>query len=282
MKEHGSHTRNGTKIKRLIEIHFSNLLTRGVEDIQGSEVSLALLAVPQDTTSNRARGALRTVINWAYDGSFIQSRNCVERLPKPRPEKPRQRTASDDEIRKLWLHLIPFHKLLLATRQRLDNAQLMKWDDLDPISREWLNPTTKTGNAHSLIVTQGLVKRLPGRVEGSDAVFNSARGARFSLNQAQQCPRNWAAAAGIKGLTGHDLRKTALSAMADLGDIYTTERVANHAFGKVQKRYILKDYSKDKKELLGKWWTRMGNILHPEGWEAMDEIEREQVIAAVP
>jgi hypothetical protein len=78
MKGRGTHTRNGSKTKRLIEIHFSNLLTRGVEDIQRSEVSLALLAIPQDTTSNRARGALRTIINWAYDGSFIQSRNCVE------------------------------------------------------------------------------------------------------------------------------------------------------------------------------------------------------------
>ena len=44
----------------------------------------------------------------------------------------------------------------------------MNWGDLDPISREWLNPTTKTGKVHSLIVTQGLVKRLSERVEGSD------------------------------------------------------------------------------------------------------------------
>lgn len=253
---------------RILNREFEALMSRGMEDIDPGEIADLLRTIPTIPMRNQVRARFKALVNWAYDEQILQSKHLIERLPKKRKEVPRERLITDAEIRKLWPELHTIHKVLLATGQRQADWVKADWSMIDPITREFINPYTKSGKPNSIILPPEVYKLLPAPVEGSPAVFNSVKGIRYSSRRVGRLFQDAAERAGVDNVTGHDLRGCAFTNMADLGDVFVMERIAAHALPGVQRSYNFKSYSKEKAEMLQKWWVRLGEILYPEdgGW----------------
>jgi integrase len=87
--------------------------------------------------ANRLLSLISKIFAWALDEEIIQASPAV-RLRRPSEEKERERSLTDDEIRKLWPTFTaagyPFGhglKFLLVTGQRRGEVAGMKWSEID-------------------------------------------------------------------------------------------------------------------------------------------------------
>ena len=221
-----------------------------------------------DGCQNRANTAywfLRQFFFWATDEEegedFIQY-NPMFGIKQPYPVHDRERFLSDDEIRWFWVATAeegyPFGtiaRLLLLTGQRRGEIANMARHQIDRASQMLTIPirSTKSRRGHLVPLSDlamdvlNEVPRLPGRIAvfGRDGISppNSANfykaNHRLNRRMRQICRAEVAAAGGdlddaqVEYLTYHDLRRTAATTMARLGQpLEVVDRVMNHAGGR--------------------------------------------------
>ena len=98
--------------------------------------------------ANRLLSLISKIFAWALDEEIIQA-SPAHRLKRPGVEQERERSLTDDEIRKLWPTFTalgyPFGhglKFLLATGQRRGEVAGMKWSEVD--GDGWNIPGTRS------------------------------------------------------------------------------------------------------------------------------------------
>jgi integrase len=174
---------------------------------------------------------------------------------------------SDDEIRVLWSRLPELGsvgraiKFSLVTGQRIGEVTGMATTELDLGRKVWNIPgsRTKNGHPHSVPLSplaMSLIKEAPrsdrgglwgvGRVHVSCAIYYN----QFDLKQ-------W---------TAHDLRRSALTGMAQLGVApIVLGHVANHRTttkaGITLGVYVQHAYEREKREALELWANRLQGII---------------------
>src|SRR5262249_6258917 len=190
----------------------------------------------------------------------------------------RDRCLSDDEIRILWNGLDSVFpkaaatrriiKLLLLTGQRSGEVGGMKRSELDLDGRVWNLPSarTKNGKPHVVplsrmavdIIRQAIAEALDG-----ENVFPGHTSLR--LNNALTVARLRGKLTG-EHWTPHDLRRTAISKMAEMGvPEHVLSRIANHAkaggsasiTGRVYNQH---SYGEEKRQALESWADRLAQI----------------------
>jgi len=203
---------------------------------------------------------LRNIMNWAVQHDYIQS-NPWSAMPKMTHRR-RLRVLERNEIVAIWPHLYPIHKFLLLTGQRLGEVRKMEWKDLyfDSDGVRWKQPDNKTSTPHILGLPSLAVSQLPESTDRTGVVFRGRYGDKpYTSNEGIRKPLHRAyLRLGIENATVHDLRRTALTNIADLmqsGEI--AERVANHALGNIAARYNLYSYEEPKAEALRRWAGRV-------------------------
>jgi integrase len=204
--------------------------------------------------------------------------NPIDGMNGPPLSKPRQRTLSDAEIKELWHGLRADNgiarvlKLCLVTGQRLGEITGMTSGELDLTNRVWNIPAsrTKNGHAHSVPLTDfGL------RLICDDGLHHAMDRASSSLLN------GWPTRVkvsnfvldhqlGLEHWTAHDLRRTALTKMAELGVApIVLGHIANHRTstkaGITLGVYVQYQYEKDKREALELWADRLQGIISGSG-----------------
>jgi integrase len=185
----------------------------------------------------------------------------------PAISKPRQRVLSDDEIRKLWLELPNLHstevaqiiKFCLITGQRIGEVVGITPAELDLPRRVWNIPgaRTKNGFAHSVPLSP-MALAIINETCPLPELWNISRGRVLNVIRLQlQFGERW---------TAHDLRRTALSGMAELGIApIVLGHVANHRTttkaGITLGVYVQHAYEKEKREALELWADRLQGII---------------------
>src|SRR5262249_18262721 len=192
--------------------------------------------------ANRVLALIRAAFRWGLREELIE-RDPTAGLQRLRPERPRERVLTDEEIRRLWStldeiasglidpilengkkapHLVIAGavKLLLLLGTRRSETLNMRWSDIDERAATWTVPGIfrKGGRTH-VVPLPPLALRLLGDlrpISGSTPwVFVGPRGASLANN-----PARWTEV--VREASGldfplHDLRRTCATGCARLG-----------------------------------------------------------------
>ena len=216
---------------------------------------------------------LRTMLRWAVSRGDLDH-NPIEGMRRPPGSKPRERVLSNDEIRTLWNSLPqalarnPEHqrviKLCLVTGQRVGKVVGMTQSELDRKHKVWKLPGSRTKNGHPHTVPLSpLAIELIGN-GGSEQVFpNETCDPSLAVSRIIYRAQN---RFGIPHWTVHDLRRTALTGMAELGVApIVLGHIANHRTttkaGMTLSVYVQHAYEKEKREALELWADRLQGII---------------------
>src|SRR2546422_2540263 len=175
------------------------------------------------------------------------------KIRRPTDEHSRERVLKDAELKALWEATEPedretraLVRLLLLTGQRTGETKAMRWADVDQEEALWTIPATvsKNGKEHAVPLSPAvtaILADLRAHATGAPWVFpsDSGSGHRASI---QKAIRRLRKASGGTDWTPHDARRTAATAMGDLGVARETiRRVLNH-----QERDVTATYERSK------------------------------------
>ena len=284
--------------KRLIEVEIKpKWKGRQIETITRREIITLLDEIADrgaPIIANRVHALLRKFFNWAIERDVIQA-SPVANVKPPAAEVSRDRVLSHDEIRLVWLAADtiawpfgPLVKLLLLTGQRRDEVASASWDEfkLDGPAPEWIIPRERAKNnqAHAVPLSKAAVATLEAlpRIQGAGRFILTTTGetpvsgfsrAKDSLDAAMlTIARQEAVERGedpekvaIAPWRLHDLRRTAASGMAALGQpVHVVEAVLNHRSGTIRgvaAVYNRHDYLEEKRRALSAWASQVAEIV---------------------
>jgi integrase len=213
--------------------------------------------------ARRAFEDMRAMVRWAVARGDLDH-NPIDGMKGPATSKPRQRVLSDDEIRVLWSRLPELGsvgraiKFCLVTGQRIGEVTGMSKTELDLTRKVWSIPgsRTKNGHSHSVPLSPLALELISeewfgvSRLHASRTIYNH----QFGLSR-------W---------TAHDLRRTVVTKMAELGIApIVLGHVANHRTttkaGVTLGVYVQHAYEKEKREALELWANRLQGIISGAG-----------------
>jgi integrase len=186
---------------------------------------------------------LSAMINHSRREWGINVPNPVQMVRKPQSPQARSRVLTDEEVSKLLKALEPTERrshwtkpavqLALATAMRRGELLALRWEHIDLQGRSAFLPDTKNGESRTVPLSSVAVQvlaQLPRHISGVvipvkyftlDAAFK--RGVRR---------------AGLDGVRFHDLRRTAITRMAEkLPNVIELAAVSGHKSLMVLKRY---------------------------------------------
>ena len=210
--------------------------------------------------ARQAFGDVRSMVRWAVSRGDLDH-NPIDGMRGPPPSKPRRRTLTDDEVRKLWKSLPDDGigralRLCLVTGQRLGEVCGLSASELNLRSKVWNIPAsrTKNGNAHSVPLTPLALTLIPNGLPTRLQVSKWVLKHQLELE-------HW---------TAHDLRRSALTKMAELGIApIVLGHIANHRSttkaGITLGVYVQYEYEREKREALELWADRLQAIVDAGG-----------------
>ena len=211
-------------------------------------------------TARRVFEDVRTMIRWAVARGDLDH-SPIDGMRGPAVSKPRTRVLSDDEIRTVWHGLSEVRpdvarvlKFCLVTGQRLGEVTGIRPSELDLVRKVWNIPAsrTKNGHPHSVPLTALALKLLSDEGWGVSKNVVSDIVWRYQI-----VPERW---------TAHDLRRSALTKMAELGVApIVLGHIANHRTttkaGVTLGVYVQHAYEREKREALELWADRLEAII---------------------
>lgn len=140
------------RFRQHIQPMIGNLLLGEVTPEHGSQLQARLFTSHSPATNNRVLTLLKTLLNQAVRGGFIEA-NPVRYIKLLREDNERKRFLEKDEIRRLFLaaelddnhYAGQFVKLLLLTGLRRDELRLAKREHVDLTRNTLFIPMTKNG-----------------------------------------------------------------------------------------------------------------------------------------
>jgi integrase len=168
-------------------------------------------------------------------------------------EVPGDRTLTDEEIKNLW-HSdsphTPLLRFLLLTGQRIGEAQLANWTDIQ--EERWLIPAEHSKNKKSqwVPVTDAIKQVLNALPDDRTKIF-----ATRSTTGTQSWLKRWCEREEIvPRFTPHDLRRTFVTELNELGvEPYIIEKLVNHSMGGAMAVYNKAEYAKERIEAARLW-----------------------------
>ena len=197
---------------------------------------------------------LSSIINHARREWAINVPNPVQMVRKPQSPQARSRVLTDAEIAKLLQALEPQGRrsywtkpavlLALATAMRRGELLSLRWENIDLQGRTAFLPDTKNGDSRTVPLSTSAVQVLEGLPKHISGVVIPVK--FFSLDAAFKRARK---RAGLEGVRFHDLRRTAITRMAEkLPNVIELAAVSGHKSLMVLKNY----YRPSAKELAQK------------------------------
>lgn len=186
---------------------------------------------------------LSAIINHARKEWGINIPNPILMVRKPPSPQARTRVLTDDEIAKLMLVLEPTGRkshwtkpavqLALATAMRRGELLTLTWEHIDLVGRTAFLPDTKNGDARTVPLSSVAVQVLAALPRHISGVVLPVKA--FTLDAAF---KRGLKSAGLKDLRFHDLRRTAITRMAEkLPNVIELAAVSGHKSLMVLKRY---------------------------------------------
>jgi integrase len=186
---------------------------------------------------------LSAIINHARREWGINVPNPVQMVRKPQTPQSRARVITDEEVARLLQALEPVGRknhwtkpavqLALATAMRRGELLSLRWEHVDLQARTAFLPDTKNGESRTVPLSSTAVQVLAGLPRHISGVVLPVRA--FTLDAAF---KRGLRHAGLNDLRFHDLRRTAITRMAEkLPNVIELAAVSGHKSLMVLKRY---------------------------------------------
>jgi integrase len=212
--------------------------------------------------ARRAFEDIRAMVRFAVSRGDLDH-NSIDGLRPPPTSKPRTRVLSDQEICDLWSKLDQVSdtvaaaiKLCLITAQRIGEVTGLRPTEIDLPRAVWNIPgaRTKNGHPHSVPLSP-LALDIITALNGSEGITVDHVG--DVIRHQLQSGDRW---------TAHDIRRTALTKMAELGiPPIVLGHVANHRTttkaGMTLSVYVHHAYEREKRDALELWADRLQGIV---------------------
>ena len=243
-----------------------------VDDITRSTIAEGLAKVEQESglvTRNRTRSALSRLFSWALEEGLAEHNPVIGTAR--RQEKPRERVLGADELLAIWAATAnpgdhnAIVRLLMLTGQRREEVAAARWTEIDAKRSLWSIPGQRTKNkrAHDVPLSNralDIFGALPKR-DGRDLIFGEADGPFSGWSKSKE---RLDRRAGVSSWTLHDLRRTVVTGMAEIGvQPHIVEAVVNHVSGHkagVAGVYNRAAYTEEKRDALRKWADHLASI----------------------
>jgi integrase len=182
---------------------------------------------------NRARAALSAMFTWAIQEGHCEL-NPVTGTGKADEGGSRERVLTQDELRKLWRSLgegrfADIVRLLLLTGQRRTEIGRLTWTEVD-LDRKLIvlaPERTKNSRLHEVPLSHQALAILSRQPRRTEFVFSKRGFMNWADAKARLDVR-----ASIAGWRLHDLRRTCVTGMAELGVLpHYIEQCVNHQSG---------------------------------------------------
>jgi len=226
--------------------------------------------------ANRTTALVSKLFNVALNRGLIDASPAV-RIPRPAPERTRDRVLTEAEIRTLWEEfealspeMAAFYKLRLLTAQRGAEVSTMRWQDIELDAGWWTIPAERSKNklphrvplAPTVIALLGSLK--PTTLSTATGVMPAGLRTQYVLYGARGKRQQAEAAATftVTDFRGHDLRRTAASIMASGGvSRLVIGKILNHVERDITRVYDRHSYDPEKRTALDWWALRLRAIL---------------------
>ena len=229
--------------------------------------------------------ALSSFFSWLHDQRRVMANPCRS-APRPKPAKVRDRYLSDDEIRWFWRAAdalgqpyAPLFKLLLLTGARLNEVARMTRSEFSEDGTTWSLLGSRTKNSRPHIVplaplARDLIASVP-QIENKAGYVFTTKGTvpvsswTYLKNRLDEkmagVAKKERADVKIQPWRLHDLRRTAVTGMAELGirpDVI--ELVVNHVSGHrggVAGIYNRAEMLPERESALERWATHIAGLV---------------------
>lgn len=232
-------------------IRLKAIIRRPIAQWSMANLSAARIAAYRDErlkevsagTVIRELAHLSAIINHARREWGINVPNPIQMVRKPQSPQARSRVLTEEEVSKLLQALEPIGRrshwtkpavqLALATAMRRGELLSLRWEHVDLNGRTAFLPDTKNGDSRTVPLSTAAVQVLAGLPRHiSGAVFPVKF---FTLDAAF---KRGVRRAGLDGVRFHDLRRTAITRMAEkLPNVIELAAVSGHKSLMVLKRY---------------------------------------------
>jgi integrase len=186
---------------------------------------------------------LSAIINHARREWGINVLNPVQLVRKPQSPQARSRVLTDEEVSKLLQALEPTGRrsqwtkpivqLALATAMRRGELLSLRWENIDLQGRTAFLPDTKNGDSRTVPLSSAAVRVLTASPRHISGVVFPVKA--YTLDAAF---KRGVHRAGLEGVRFHDLRRTAITRMAEkLPNVIELAAVSGHKSLMVLKRY---------------------------------------------
>lgn len=251
----GDKLRNVKWRKGVLDRHvYPNLGARPIAEIRRSEIVRLLDKVEEGSGAAMATQTLalvRKVMNWHATRSDDFMSPVVRGMARTqRSEQARDRTLSDDELRKIWSTdsgvFGQYVRFLLLTAARRNEVSDMTWAEID--GADWTLPAARNKTKVDLVrplsrQAQAILAALP---KAGEFVWSTHNGA-LPIAGFTQFKQRLDKATGVNGYTLHDCRRTARSLMSRAGvPSDHAERCLGHVIGGVRGVYDRHEYHREK------------------------------------
>lgn len=267
---------------------------RSIREITRRDVVELLDAIGERAPimANRVHTNLRKCFAWCVERGVLSS-NPMVGLKRPAIEESRDRILTDAEICLFWratsglgFPFGPMFRLLLVTGQRRDEVRNIKRSEIDFRNETWTIPKERVKNGRAQEVplsslAMDVISEIP-ILESNGSLLFSTTGRSAPTGYSNAKERVDAAMLGlvkeaaliegqdprelqIPNWRLHDLRRTAASGMARLGQpIHVVEAVLNHKSGTIRgvaAVYNRYSYADEKRSALKAWSSSLLGLL---------------------
>lgn len=247
------HCRSFTTIRGYMEKHIVPRWGRlRLTEIDGRAIAHWLATKRADGLAPATVEKIRMIMSRSFElGKRWGVAGCDQNPARAVPRKPlnnaRERYLTAEEAARLRVaastsrnvQLRPIVDLLMLTGARVGELLQARWEHVDTDRRAWLIPTSKTGKARHVPLSQAaldVIAALP-RFDGCHWLLPNPETLKpfVSIKHGWQTARE---AAGLPGLRIHDLRHSAASFMVNSGvDLFAVGKVLGHASYQSTQRY---------------------------------------------
>jgi integrase len=244
---------------------------RMVADITRKDVRELIREIAQTRPiqANRAQTQLSRFFRWLVNEDYITGSPVVG-LERPAKENVRERSLSDDEVRRFWsaTEALPaayrdIYRLLLLSGARRQEVAGMEWRELDMSNKVWTLPSARSKSKFPHMLPLGPLawSIIEAQPKVSVHVFGRLRSGFSSPNVK---PRLDEVMQPDAAFVTHDLRRTARSLMSRAKiDSVIAERMIGHLPSGMIKRYDRHDFLEEKHKGFVKLESEVELILNP-------------------
>lgn len=251
--------------KRLLLVKWKPLHHLAANEVTRNLVAQQLAKIEMETsavTRNRARAAISRLFSWAMEEGLAEDNPSVGTAK--RLETSRDRVLKAAELKAIWLATSgpgdynAIVRLLLLTGQRREEVAAMGWSELDLGNALWsiVPERTKNKRPHDVPLSfpaLAILGQRPRR-DGRDFIFGDRKGpfSGWSKSKDRLDQRS-----GVVGWRLHDLRRTMVTGLAELGtQPHVIEAMINHIGGHktgVAGVYNRATYNDEKRKAMQIW-----------------------------